>query len=635
MLLSIPLPRTPAYFSLPAAPRLTGLRHTPKREIHPEREPDREPESAAMSEYSSYDMPRRSHRTREPEYVTETTYIERGGRGAPVRDLVYRPAREDSIEDIPRDFPPPGSEYRQTKYREEYAPAPRRTRSVNRDDYYYDRNDRGRRPRDRDYDEYSEYSERPKPSRRKSIVEQVKEFGESAGLGGVIGAVTGNRSKSKDRRRDDRGYDSDRHYDDRRSRYDSRSRSRSRGGRKSEKWEQAAKAALVAGAVEAFRSRNVAGPWTGAKGQRIATAALGAAGIDGLIDRDPEKHEKRHVIESALGGIAASRLANGSRSRGRDESRSPDGRARSRSRSIFGRSRSRGRSQSGDRGEGGGGGGGGLAKVAGTGAVIAAGKALYDRVRSKSRSRKDRSRSRSSSRDSYVPSRRGNRRSNSRGRGMDDYSEAGIRSNPDRRLAAAGGAGAGALAASGREGEGRDRKRDSSSDSLSSTDMEERRKKLRGKELLTAGLATVATIHAAHGVYSSMVASEGRRKLVSEGEMSPEEARKRKSKNMLQDAAAVGIAALGIKSAYSEWKEMNEQRHSVKELEARRRKRRKARERREREARENTMGGMNGPNGYANPYAYPVAAVPSYPTTSYADANPYGAMPPPPMGARY
>lgn len=162
--------------------------------------------------------------------------------------------------------------------------------------------------------------------------------------------------------------------------------------------------------------------------------------------------------------------------------------------------------------------------------------------------------------------------------------------------------------------------------------MELRRKKLRGKELLTAGLATVATIHAAHGVYSSMVASEKRRKLVSEGEMSPEEARKRKSKNMLQDAAAVGIAALGIKSAYSEWKEMNEQRHSVKELEARRRKRRKMREKREREARQNTLGGMNG--AMANPYAYPVAVNPVYPT-SYADANPYGAVPPPPMGARY
>lgn len=162
--------------------------------------------------------------------------------------------------------------------------------------------------------------------------------------------------------------------------------------------------------------------------------------------------------------------------------------------------------------------------------------------------------------------------------------------------------------------------------------MEMRRKKLRGKELITAGLATVATIHAAHGVYTSMEASEKRRKLVAEGEMSPEEARKRKSKNMLQDAAAVGIAALGIKSAFSEWKEMNEQRHSVKELEMRRRKRRKQRERREKEARMNaSMGGPGQNNGMANPYAYPVAAN-SYPT-SYNDANPYGSMPPPPIGA--
>jgi len=383
-------------------------------------------QTITMSEYS-YDVPRRSsHRTREPEYVTETTYIERGGRGAPVRDLVYRPAREDSIEEIPRDFPP-GAEFRQTKYREEYA-VPRRTRSVNR--YDDDRYERSHHRRERDYDDYSEYSERPKPSRRKSIVDSAKNIGEAVGLGGVIGAVTGrNRSRSRDRRRDDRdydrGYDSDKHgYDDRRDRrYDSRSRSRSRGGRKSEKWEQAAKAAIVAGAVEAFRSRKVAGPWTGEKGQRIATAAIGAAGIDGLIDRNPEKHEKRHVAESALGGLLATRLANGSRSqsraRGRDDSRSPDGRARSRSRSrsIFSRSRSRGRSrsQSGDRE----GAGNGLAKVAGTGAVIAAGKALYDRVRSKSRSRRDRSRSRSSSRDGYVPSRRGNRRDRSYSRGRD------------------------------------------------------------------------------------------------------------------------------------------------------------------------------------------------------------------------
>ena len=594
-----------------------------------------------MSEYSYDDRPRRRDRVRErePEYVTETTYIERGVRGEGTRDLVYRPRREDSIEEVARDFPPPNTEYRQTKYRETYEP--RRTRSAHRDydydDYY--RNDRGRRPRD--YDDYSDYTDRPKPQRRKSIVDNVKDFAEGAGLGGIIGAVTGrSRSRSRNRKDRDRGYDSDRYddryYDDRRSsRYGSRSPDRKR---KTEgKWEQAAKAAIVAGAVEAFRSRKAPGPWTGEKGQRIATAALGAAGIDALVDKDPDKHGKRHVAESALGGLIANRVANGprSRSRGRDGSRSPSpGRSRSRSRSIFGRSRSRGRSRSGSRG----GGDNTLGKVVGGGAVLAAGKALYDRVRSKSRSRRERSPSYDSA-DEYEPPSR-NRRSRGgydRGRSMDGaYSEAG-RANSDRRLATTG-AGAGAVVAAQNRGR-RDRDRDSSSGSTSTTDMEQKRKKMRGKEFLTAGLATVATIHAAHGVYSSMVASENRRKLVAEGEMSAEEARKRKSKNMLQDAAAVGIAALGIKSAFSEWKEMNEQRHSVKELEQRRRKRRKARERREKEARLNALGsGSGGGGGMANPYAYPVPVPVSggYGPSTYADANPYGAggaLPPPPVGS--
>ncbi|KAF2266853.1 hypothetical protein CC78DRAFT_109761 [Lojkania enalia] len=379
-----------------------------------------------MSEYSYDDRPRRRRtREREPEYVSETTYIERGGKGAaPVRDLVYRP-REDSIEDIPREFPPPGAEYRQSKYRETYEP--RRARSASHrdydDDYYYARSDRGRGPRDY-YDRdgyYSDEYERPRHHRRKSIVDNIKEIGEAAGLGGVIGAVTGrSRSRSRSRhRRDDRGYDSDRYgygdgyyRDDRRSRrYSSGDRSRSGSRHRSQKkWEQAAKAAIVAGAVEAFRSRKTPGPWTGEKGQRIATAALGAAGIDSLVDKDPDRKSKRHVAESAIGGLIANRLANGSRSRsrGRAGSRSPS-RSRSRSRSLFGRGRSasRGRSQERE--------GSTIGKVAGAGAVLAAGKALYDRVRSKSRSRRDRSRS-VSSEDSYVPSRNRRSRAYSQGR---------------------------------------------------------------------------------------------------------------------------------------------------------------------------------------------------------------------------
>ncbi|KAF2145621.1 uncharacterized protein K452DRAFT_122895 [Aplosporella prunicola CBS 121167] len=516
-----------------------------------------------MSDYD-YDVPRRSRRTRAPEYVEETTYVQRGS--APQRDLVYRP-REESIEDIPRDFPPPGAEYRRTRVRENYDP-PRRARSVGRRDYddysEYSYAPRGRQYRDDSY--YSDdYGKPPRRERRKS---KVGEFIEDAGLGGIVGAVLGkSRSKSRDRGRDkydDRYDDRSDRYDRRDSYYDSRSRSRSRHGRSERKWQQAAQAALVAGAVEAFRSRKDPGPWTGEKGTRIATAALGAAGIDGLVDRNPEKKSKRHTAEAVIGGLVANRLANGPRdrsgSRGRSRSRS-----RSRARSLFGRSRSRGRSSS--RGGGGGGDLSSLKNLAGAGAVAAAGKALYERVRSKSRRRRSPS---SSSADSFVPS-RGRRYGGGRSRGAPS----------DGGYSAAGpGVAAGAGAA----------RRGSSVSSESTTDMENQRRKMRGS-------------------------------------MSPEEARKRKSKNMLQDAAAVGIAALGIKSAFSEWKEMNEQRHTVHELETRRRKKRKERERR---AREQPGRGLP-PVAAAVPVAYP----PYGGASTYADANPYSAgnLPPPPMGA--
>ena len=88
---------------------------------------------------------------------------------------------------------------------------------------------------------------------------------------------------------------------------------------------------------------------------------------------------------------------------------------------------------------------------------------------------------------------------------------------------------------------------------------------MKGKEYLTAGLAAVATIHAAHGVYASMEARDKRHMEVLKGEISPEEARKKKNKARIQDAAAIGIAALGIKGAYSEWQEVQEHRHELSE----------------------------------------------------------------------
>jgi len=535
----------------------------------------------------------------EPDYVREDVYIERG-KGPGPRDLVFR-GRDDSVEEISRDFPPPG----RSKY-DDYGP--RRTRSVGRggryddDNYDDDRNtdyaapaagaaagyaagrrrERRRRRDDRDYDSENSDISPPRRDRRKSGVGDVLE---GLGLGGLAGAVLGKKDRphsgSRDRRsvrsrsraRSRRGYSSDDY---------SRSRSRVPNDKRQteRKWAQAAQAALIAGAVEAFWSRKESGPWTGEKGKRVATAALGAGGIDGFLDRNPEKKTKRHLAEAVIGGLAATRLANGprSKSRGRgDRAYSPDEAPRSRSRSIIdrlrGRSQSRGRSVS-EYGESQGGKSGGDGAIKGLvagGALAAAGTALYNRMRSKSRNRGG-SRSRDSSADSYVPS-RNRRRDRQRSPPSDTGTHNTRRSlqgtdrGRDRGIegSGGGGSGGGAAAAAGAAGGGaaaaNGSRKDSSSDESDTTDMENKRKHMRVKELLTAGLATIATIHAAHGVYSSMEAHEKRHRLVAEGEMSPEEARKKQTKAWVQDAAAVGIAALGIKGAFSEWKEMNEQRY--------------------------------------------------------------------------
>jgi len=97
------------------------------------------------------------------------------------------------------------------------------------------------------------------------------------------------------------------------------------------------------------------------------------------------------------------------------------------------------------------------------------------------------------------------------------------------------------------------------------TDEERNHKKSRNRQLLTAGLATVATIHAASNVHSSIAARDARHLAVKEGEISKSEAKKEKNKARLQDAASIGIAALGIKGAISEWKEVKEKREEAKE----------------------------------------------------------------------
>lgn len=199
-----------------------------------------------------------------------------------------------------------------------------------------------------------------------------------------------------------------------------RSRSRARGGKKStrskseEKMQQAIRAAITAGAIEAFRVRNEPGEWKGEKGKRILTAAITAGGADGLVDKDPRKHEKRHIIESTLAGLATNHFVNGPRSRSRPRSR--DG----------GHSHRRGRSKSHNRGK----------ELAAAGLVAAAGKKAYDHYRSKSRPRKgggrsptrDRAYSDEDGYESYDGSPRHSRGSKRRSKSVSDYINQGLAS---------------------------------------------------------------------------------------------------------------------------------------------------------------------------------------------------------------
>ena len=185
------------------------------------------------------------------------------------------------------------------------------------------------------------------------------------------------------------------------------------------------------------------------------------------------------------------------------------------------------------------------------------------------------------------------------------------------------------------------------------------------KQLITAGLASVATIHAAHSVYQSYEGRKKRHAELAAGEISHEEARKKKNRARLQDAASVGIAAIGIKGAYSEWKEIKEQRDEAREFD---KKREERHERRLLKHQHDADGfthspgydsepGISYPNGsqaqyhssapdlapgyYAEPPGAQVGGYydePGHPggpaVPHYSDGNPYhvGGVPPPPMG---
>ncbi|KAK4943886.1 hypothetical protein LTR10_016602 [Elasticomyces elasticus] len=656
-----------------------------------------------MSYYDDDRAPRRQKSTRErarrDDYDGGTVYDEN------VRDTRIVKRRDDSVssvEEVSRDFAPGdrgGPYYRETTVRKS-GHRPVRTKSDD-DRWYDDRYDdstyvsrrrhdddqtvagaRGRREKDRGEDRgnrrrsrrrddsYSSYSSRsrtpPKKERRKSTTEEV--LG-SLGLGGVAGALLGkNRDRSASSGRSRQRSRSRAGGRRRSSSGRSTRRSKSKGKITNEQVSQALKAAVLAGATEAFRSRKEPGGWGADKGKRVLTAALAAGGVDGLISNkdNPDHHNKRDILGSAIAGLATTRIINGPRSKSRGRG-SQDGRGRSQSR-------------------------GGLGDLAAGGVVAATAKKAYDRFRSRSRGR---ARSRSSSYDSYSQSPPRRKRSQSvagyaakglaalglkdaaekvdpnrsrrSSRHYDDYSDDGrnggyyndprdVGTNQPQQGHPSGGPRSMSLPRGHPPGyeldygprHTGDPETDSDSDLGSSSEDERQRKKGKQKLLLTGGLATVATIHAAHNVYQSMEKRNERRHALKEGEISKQQAKGEKNKARLQDAASIGIAALGLKGAYSEWKEMKEYNHEMREEKEKIERHAKKREARRRKmslsanqdyVNSDYTGSMPNLATYPNDPYYPAGAprYASQSTVHYNDDNPYGAVsqPPPPAATGF
>ncbi|KAL1853913.1 hypothetical protein Daus18300_011655 [Diaporthe australafricana] len=175
----------------------------------------------------------------------------------------------DSIDLVDYDDEPRGRHKR---------PAPSRRSTYNdangSSEYYYDDEDRHYPPRSSDH----------KSSRKQS---------RGGGGGGGRRYRSETRSPSADGRRGDRDRSRDRSVDNKKKR------------------NQMIKAGLSAAAMEAFRQRSRPGDWVGAKGVRVATAAISAAMINTGIDKNPNHGAMGNILKSAVGGLVFDKIANG------------------------------------------------------------------------------------------------------------------------------------------------------------------------------------------------------------------------------------------------------------------------------------------------------------------------------------
>lgn len=82
----------------------------------------------------------------------------------------------------------------------------------------------------------------------------------------------------------------------------------------------------------------------------------------------------------------------------------------------------------------------------------------------------------------------------------------------------------------------------------------EKRKKMRNKTLLYAGLACVTTVAASNNIYQSTKAHMGRRYEIQRGEMDVDQATKLRKKGFMTDLFSAGVGAVCVNNAFNGWK---------------------------------------------------------------------------------
>ncbi|PHH59284.1 hypothetical protein CDD81_3501 [Ophiocordyceps australis] len=368
----------------------------------------------------------------------------------------------------------------------------------------------------------------------------------------------------------------------------SRSGSRSAGAG-ANKMQKAAIASLLAGATEAFRVSKEPGSWKGEKTKRILTAAAGAATVDAAQN---DGHGRLGLAESVIGGLVGNRLINGSKKDIEED------RATGRS-----RSRSRARSHS-----GGGGGASGLAALATAGLGALGANKAFDSSTSRGRRRDyewqspspdgGRRRSRSlvdKARNSLAKLGMGSSDGHGHARDQDDFDDHGGGHRSSRYSDDVYQQG-GSYGRSRGDYEARHGRRGYPSDSDLGDSDDDRRtaRRIKGKQLVKGGLASVATIHAAHDMYQSWGKRRARLKAVQEGRISADEAKRHRAKDVVQDAASIGMAALGMSSVWKEMKEVKETTHECKHFKLEQARRHEEREQRRKQRRSRSLEALHG-----------------------------------------